>query len=97
MGYLANVWVGSCGVTLIMTGHQVVLMGISVISALFVLAGAMWAVQEHGAIGVASVAAAGQVLHNMLMLVGARATTGIWTHVQFASIFKALRTLRASL
>jgi O-antigen/teichoic acid export membrane protein len=95
VGYLAAVWAGSCGVTLIMTGHQMVLMGISIMSGLFVIAGAMWAVQEHGAVGVASVAAAGQVFHNIAMLIGAKATTGMWTHAKFGSISKVLSVVRA--
>jgi O-antigen/teichoic acid export membrane protein len=83
IGQLANVWAGSCGITLMMSGHQVTMMSITVFSGLFVVCGATWAVQNYGMIGVASIAAMGLVLQNVLMLLMARVQTGVWTHVGF--------------
>jgi O-antigen/teichoic acid export membrane protein len=83
VGQLANVWAGSCGITLMMSGHQTTMMLITIFSGLFVVCGAAWAVQNYGMIGVASTAATGMVLQNVLMLFMARVQTGVWTHVGF--------------
>lgn len=95
IGYLVSVWSGSCGLTLMMTGHQTTMMGITIVSGMFVIAGAMWAVREYGAVGVASVAAAGLIFQNISMLIGVKVTTDIWTHAGVGSIPQAIRVLRA--
>lgn len=79
-GKLTSVWSGSCGLTLQMTGHQTLIMCISILSGLLFVAGALWAVRDFGAVGVASVAAASVTLQNVLMLLAARWKTGVWTH-----------------
>ena len=84
LGKLAAVWAGSCGLALQMTGHQTLMMWISVFSGLLFVVGALWAVQEFGAVGVASVAAASVAFQNLLTVLAVKAKTGIWTHVAFS-------------
>lgn len=84
LGKLAMVWAGSCGLTLQMTGHQTLMMWISIASGLLFVAGAVWAVQDFGAVGVAGVAAASVAFQNLVMVLAARIKTGIWTHVVFS-------------
>ena len=83
VGQLVNVWVGSCGLTLIMTGYQAELMMITVACGILTIVGAMWLVKTYGAIGVASIVTAAITLQNILMLLVAKYKTGIWTHVRF--------------
>lgn len=86
LGKLAAVWGGSCGLTLQMTGHQKLLMTISIVSGLFFIAGALLVVRDYGAVGVAGVAAASIALQNLLTVLGARAKTGMWTHVVLSAV-----------
>jgi O-antigen/teichoic acid export membrane protein len=82
LGQLSNVWAGSCGTVLMMTGHQTTMMRITAFSGLLVLAGDLYVVRRYGIMGVAVVTAAGMTLQNLLLLVVTRKTTGIWTHIQ---------------
>lgn len=93
LGKLAFVWSGSCGLTLQMTGHQTLMMWISILCGVLFVVGAVWAVQDYGATGVASVAAGSVVLQSLLMVLAAKKKTGIWTHASFsvAPILKILR------
>lgn len=84
LGKLAAVWAGSCGLTLQMTGNQTLLMWISVLSGLVFVAGALWAVQGYGAVGVAGVAALSLAFQNLLTVLAARWKTGIWTQGTFS-------------
>ena len=85
LGKLAAVWAGSCGLTLQMTGNQTLLMWISVVSGLVFVAGALWAVQGYGAVGVAGVAALSLAFQNLLTVLAARWRTGIWTQGTFSA------------
>jgi len=80
VGYLVNVWTGSCGVTLSMTGHQTVLMRITLASGVLVVGGALLVVQRFGTIGVATVVCATAIAQNLTMWIAARYQTGLWTH-----------------
>ena len=80
-GQIANVWAGSCGNTLMMTGFQKTMMYITSLCGLITIIGAVWAVKNYGLIGVSSVAALSMILQNVLMLLFARKKTGIWTNV----------------
>ena len=84
LGKLASVWAGSCGLTLQMTGHQKLMMWISVFSGLLFVVGALWAVQKFGAVGVASVAAGSVALQNLFTVLAVKIKTGIWTHAAFS-------------
>ena len=79
LGYLGNVISGSGGLTLLMTGHQLVMMLITVVSAGLLVAGAAAVAGAHGAFGVALVAASVNILQNALYMVMARLRTGVWT------------------
>jgi O-antigen/teichoic acid export membrane protein len=85
IGYLANVWTGSCGVTLSMTGHQTVLMRITLVSGVISVGGSLLVVNRFGTVGVASVVGATAVLQNIWMWVAARYHAGIWTHATIPS------------
>ncbi len=84
VGQLANVWTGSCGLVLMMTGHQLLMMGITVTCGTLTIIGAVLLVEPYGATGVASVAATTMLIQNLLMLSFARLKTGIWTHANFS-------------
>lgn len=85
IGYLANVWTGSCGVTLSMTGHQTTLMRITVVSGVISIGGSLLVVGRYGAVGVAALVGATAVLQNLWMWIAARYHTGIWTHATIPS------------
>jgi O-antigen/teichoic acid export membrane protein len=89
VGQLANVWAGSCGLVLIMTGHQTTMMKITIFSGLLLCGGGIWVAQNYGMIGVASVVAAVVILQNVLMLLLVKKKVGIWTYASFS-----LRSIR---
>lgn len=93
VGKLAAVWAGSCGLTLQMTGHQTLMMWISIASGLLFVVGALLVVKDYGATGIASVGAASIVFQNVVMVLVAKKKTGIWTHVMFSA--PAIRKLLA--
>lgn len=81
LGQLVNVWVGSCGLTLGMTNHQSLYMLISVACGAFAIVAGVLVVGPFGTVGVATASATGLILLSLLMWLGARYTTGVWTHV----------------
>jgi O-antigen/teichoic acid export membrane protein len=83
-GQLSNVWAGSCGIVLMMTGHQATMMRITALSGLMVLAGDLYFVRLYGITGVAVVTVVGMTLQNLLLLILTRKNTGIWTQVQLS-------------
>lgn len=85
VGQLAKVWVGSCGMVMTMTGHQILLMVITGASGILILAVGLAVVDQHGATGVAAAMAFGTVLQQVLLWLGAKSATGIWTHVTLSS------------
>jgi O-antigen/teichoic acid export membrane protein len=95
IGQLVNVWAGSCGITLMMTGNQVTMMVVASICGAITVGIGIMVVGQYGATGVATAAAASLVLQNILMWLGARFTTGIWTHVGFTNLLVVLRAARA--
>jgi O-antigen/teichoic acid export membrane protein len=80
LGQLVNAWAGSCGMTLVMTGHQRTMMNITAASGIVTIAAGIGVVEPYGITGVAVAAAAGLTLQNVLMWLMARRKTGIWTH-----------------
>lgn len=80
IGAVFNVMAGSSGLTLIMTGHQRTLMGISVGAGLLTVVAVYFAASRFGAIGVASVVSASLLLRNVLMIYFNKRLMGIWTH-----------------
>ncbi len=91
IGQLANVWAGSCGLTLMLTGYQATMMIITVISGIITVTGALLLVHQFGGVGVASAATIGMSLQNLMMLRSARKKTGIWTHVQIGLLPRLMR------
>jgi len=81
VGQVANVWAGSCGLVLMMTGHQNIMMVITVLCGAITVGLAWFLVQGYGASGVAFSAAFGMILQNIIMLTLVKIKLGIWTHI----------------
>jgi len=81
VGKMVNVLTGSCGVTMTMTGHQTVLLRITVVSTTLTLVGALMAVGPYGAVGVAAAVSLGTIVQNLAMWIVTRRVTGMWTHM----------------
>jgi O-antigen/teichoic acid export membrane protein len=101
VGQILNVWVGACGNTLIMTGHQRDLMFSAIVSGTVTVVGSLVVVARWGVVGVAAATSLGMIVHQMLMLGLARVRCGIWTHaspllLRDATVFAA-RAVRDAL
>jgi O-antigen/teichoic acid export membrane protein len=81
---LVAVWSGSCGLVLQFTGHQMPMLWVSVLTSPLFIAGALLAVRDYGAVGVACAAAAATTLQNVILVHVAKRKTGMWTHVMFS-------------
>jgi O-antigen/teichoic acid export membrane protein len=81
---LIAVWTGSCGIALMMTGHQKDMMRITLASAGLSVGGGLLLAPHFGAIGVAVATASAQVFQNMVQLLVAHRRLGIWTYVSFS-------------
>jgi O-antigen/teichoic acid export membrane protein len=86
LGQLINVLAGSCGVTLMMTGHQMTMLLVTIAGGSATIGGAFLLVQRYGIIGVAVAAALAMTLQNILMLLSAKQKTNIWTHADIKRI-----------
>jgi len=95
IGQLANVWAGSCGLTLLMTGRQVIMMALTIACGVITVAVALGVVEQYGAVGVAVAAATGLVLQNVSMWLAVRFTVGMWTHIGFFNISKLVKSAGA--
>ncbi len=82
VGQLANVMSGSCGQVLMLTGHQFTMMTVSISSSFLMVALAWFLVDDYGSVGVASAAAIGMQIQNILMVFFAKRNVGIWTHAK---------------
>lgn len=91
LGQLANVWAGSCGLTLMLTGHQSTMMLISIVCGAFTATLAWFLVVKYGGVGVATAGAVGMLLQNLLMLAFARKKVGVWTHVGILFLFRRVK------
>jgi O-antigen/teichoic acid export membrane protein len=80
IGQIVNVFAGSCGMALMMTGHQKSMMIIMISCGLLTLGANIVIVEHYGIVGVAATTATGILIQNLCMLVRARIATGIWTH-----------------
>lgn len=83
-GYLCHVFSGSAGLTLVMTGHQLQLMKISLLAAVLSIGLAVFLVQPLGVLGVAVATTLGYILKNVMMIISVKRRVGIWT---FASLW----------
>lgn len=93
VGQIVSVWVGSCALTLAMTGHQSLLMGITLFCGAATVIAGLALVGGYGSLGVAAAAASGLALQNILLWIAARLATGIWTHLGFAALPWFLKTV----
>jgi O-antigen/teichoic acid export membrane protein len=86
VGQFVNVWAGSCGMVLLMTGNQALMMLISIACGVINISAAVLVVDGYGLNGVAAVAAATMILQNGLMLMSSKWKTGMWTHATFSRL-----------
>lgn len=94
IGALVHVCAGSCGITLLMSGHQKTEMIITIITSTATFAGMLATVGPYGIVGVATARMGGTILQNVLTLVMVRRKTGMWTHVGFKVLPGFLRIMR---
>jgi O-antigen/teichoic acid export membrane protein len=94
IGLLANVCAGSCGITLAYTGHQKMLMVITIAVSTATLIAMLATVEPYGIVGVAMSRSAGLVVQNAIMLLVVKRKTGMWTHVGFKGISQFWRIAR---
>lgn len=87
VGRLVQVWSGACEQALMMTGHQVAMMSLTLLGGVLIVVGAVLTVQTYGALGVAGAAAVGLAVQNILMVLVSKAKTGVWTHISVSRIF----------
>ncbi len=81
---LIGIWTGSCSVALMMTGHQRVTMYVALTGGTASVVGGILVAPHLGAVGVAIVTGAAQVVQNLVQLLLARRLVGVWTHIQFS-------------
>jgi O-antigen/teichoic acid export membrane protein len=86
IGLFASVCSGACGITLAYTGHQKMLMVITIISSVATFIAMFAAVKPYGIAGVAMAKTVGQILQNGIVLLVVKQKTGMWTHVGFRGI-----------
>jgi O-antigen/teichoic acid export membrane protein len=86
VGRMVAVWTGSCGVALMMTGHQLAMMYITVFSATVSVGGAILVAPRFGAPGVALTTAGAAMLQNLLQLILARRFVGVWTNAYLSPL-----------
>ena len=80
IGSFLNTVSGACGLALMMAGEQVAAMLITIFVMIVTVAGSAIAADAYGAIGVATVMAAGVTLQNVLTISVVRLRLGIWTY-----------------
>jgi O-antigen/teichoic acid export membrane protein len=93
LGQVANVLAGACGPALMMTGHQVIMMRITVVTGVGAVVLSIIAAQTFGLLGIAVAMASGMIIQNVLMVAYAKTSLGIWTHASF-DIRRLKKTLR---
>jgi O-antigen/teichoic acid export membrane protein len=81
LGRLVNVFTGSCGITMMMTGHQTKLMSITIMTSAVTVGACLLVVRPFGTLGVAAAVCVGTIVQNVAMWLSTRYYTGMWTHV----------------
>jgi O-antigen/teichoic acid export membrane protein len=94
LGHLVNVWSGPCGIALMMTGNQSVMMLITLAGGTLTIAGAVVLGRVFGVLGVAWAVAGGTALYNLTLWRTAGRRTGIWTHASLRGFGALARSLR---
>jgi O-antigen/teichoic acid export membrane protein len=90
LGQLFNVVSGPCGMVLLMTGHQRIMMAISISTSTMAIVASVFAAIHTGTIGVAAVFSAAIVVQNMLMIYFVRRRVGISTFMNFRLAFPSV-------
>jgi len=80
IGQMVNMLFGSCGEVLIFSGHQKLIMQITIFCGLLTVGMTWWLAQLYQGIGVSAAMTLGLVFQNILMLVITKIKTNIWTH-----------------
>jgi O-antigen/teichoic acid export membrane protein len=83
VGQLVGIYFGSCGQTLIMTGHERSMMIITLLTGLSTLMAGYILVQRLGTIGVAAAYSLGLMFQNFFMWRTAKSRTGLSTNASF--------------
>lgn len=78
---LVAVWTGSCGVALMMTGHQRAMMYLTIGTGACSLGLGILLAPHFGALGVAAATSSAQVTQNLVQLFLAKRLVGVWTYV----------------
>lgn len=94
LGQIVNVWSGSCGLTLVMCGHQRYTLLATVVSGLLSILLAYALIDNYGITGIAFANFVGLTVQNLLFLWFTRYKVGIWTHFDFATLFTLKDRLR---
>ena len=81
IGKLATVLTGSCGITLMMTGYQKIMMKITMFNGIFSTLISILLVERFGVEGLAIGMALSMIIMNLLMWYFAKMRVGIWTHI----------------
>jgi O-antigen/teichoic acid export membrane protein len=95
LGQMVNVWTGSCGIFLMMTGHERTLMTLTALTGLLTVALMAALVGPFGILGVAIGSALGVSLQNAVLWFAAGRLTGVWTNMGFRGLGDVLRVGRA--
>jgi len=91
-GQLVNVLSGSCAVVLMMTGLQVALLRITILSGVVSFCGGVFLIDTYGIEGVAFAFALGMIVQNISMLLMVKFKLDIWTGIDFRLLnYKAIQ------
>lgn len=81
LGQLVNVWSGVCIQLMMMTGHQMAVMIITLLTSALAIIGAVLAVKPFGMYGVAAAFASGIALQNIFMVVHSYRKLGVRSYM----------------
>ena len=95
LGQMVNVWTGSCGIFLMMTGHERTLLTLTALTGLVSVALMAALVGPFGILGVAIGSALGVSLQNAVLWFAAGRLTGVWTNMGLRGLGDVLRVGRA--
>jgi O-antigen/teichoic acid export membrane protein len=80
LGQVIGIGAGLAATTMIMTGHQLAVMLVSIVRGLFTAVACILLVPAHGMLGVAGAIGGGIAIQNIVMLLVAKRTVGVWTY-----------------
>jgi O-antigen/teichoic acid export membrane protein len=96
-GKLISVYFGSCGNTLIMTGHERLMMKIAILGGAFTVIAGLALIETFGILGAAIASSSGLIFQNIMMWIGANRKTGIKTHASFLLLPEFIHAAKQSL